>query len=125
LKTDFPLPYLESPPDIYRTLFVLDSNIGSGISTGISNSNEKFNIILFYYSIYSIKSKYRFIKQVLEMLIKRPEGGMVVVFHRYRTLYLDGLIYYRTASFPTGVIYIENNNEVLDYFTPFVIGFIL
>jgi len=91
----------------------------------MSDDDEKYDIILFCYSIYSIKPKYRFIKQALEMLVKRLQDGMVAVFHRNGALYLDGLVYYQTASFFTKVVYIANGDKVLDYFTAFVMGFII
>lgn len=58
------------------------------------------------------------------MLVERPEGGMVVVFHRGETLHLDGLVCHRTASFPTGVVSVADDDEVLDCFAPFVAGFV-
>jgi adenine phosphoribosyltransferase len=72
-----------------------------------------------------MKPKHRFIERALEMLIERPQGGMVVVFHRDGALHLDGLVCHRTASFPTGVVNVANDNEVLDCFAPFVAGFIM
>jgi len=124
-ETESPLPCLESPPDIHRIPFVLDSNTGSGTGTGTSDSEEKFDVILFCHSMYGMKPKRKFIERALEMLVERPEGGMVVVFHRDGTLHLDGLMCYRTASFPTGVIRVANDDEVLDCFAPFVAGFFM
>ena len=49
----------------------------------------------------------------------------MVVFHRDGALHLNGLVCHRTASFPTGVVSVANNDEVLDYFAPFVAGFIM
>jgi hypothetical protein len=124
-ETESPLPCLESPPDIHRIPFVLDSNTRSGTGTGTSDGDEKFDVILFCHSMYGMKPKHRFIERALEMLVERPEGGMVVVFHRDRTLHLDGLMCHRTASFPTGVIRVANDDEVLDCFAPFVAGFVM
>jgi adenine phosphoribosyltransferase len=124
-ETESPLPCLESLPDIHRIPFVLDSNTGSGTGTGTSDGDEKFDVILFCHSMYGMKLKHRFIERALEMLVERPEGGMVVVFHRDGTLHLDGLICHRTASFPTGVIRVANDDEVLDCFAPFVAGFVM
>ncbi|KAH8786253.1 phosphoribosyl transferase domain protein [Hyaloscypha finlandica] len=115
------LPCLESPPDIRRIPFVLDSNTRAGTSDG----DEKFDVILFCHSMYGMKPKHKFIERALEMLAKRPEGGMVVVFHRDGTLQLDGLVCHRTASFPTGVIRVANDDEVLDCFVPFLAGFVI
>ncbi|TVY42026.1 Adenine phosphoribosyltransferase [Lachnellula occidentalis] len=122
-EIECPLPCLENPPDIHRIPFALDSNTGSGTSTGMSDGDEKFDVILFCHSLYGMKPKHRFIERALEMLVERPEG-MVVVFHRDGTLHLDGLLCHQTASFPTGVIRVANDNKVLDCFAPFVAGFV-
>jgi len=61
--------------------------------------------------MYGMKPKARLIERALEMLVEQPKGGMVVVFHRDGTLHLDGLACHRTASFPTGVVSVANNNE--------------
>lgn len=122
-ETESPLPCLESPPDIHRIPFVLEDNIGSG--TGTSGDDGKYDIILFCHSMYGMKPKHKFIERALEMLVERPQGGMVVVFHRDGALDLDGLVCHRTASFPTGVISVANDDEVLDYFAPFVAGFVM
>ncbi len=50
---------------------------------------------------------------------------MVAVFHRDGALHLDGLVCHRTASFPTRVISVADDDEVLDCFTSFVAGFIM
>ena len=46
------------------------------------------------------------------MLVERPQGGVVAVFHRDGVLHLDGLVCYRTASFPTGVVRVADDDEV-------------
>jgi len=120
-ETKSPLPCLGNPPDIYRILFVLQDNIGRGTSTGTSDDDEKYDIILFCHSMYGMKPKHRFIERALEMLVERPQGGMVVVFHS-DSLHLDGLVCHRTASYPTGVVSVPNNDEVLDRFASFVAG---
>ncbi|OJJ78722.1 uncharacterized protein ASPGLDRAFT_53404 [Aspergillus glaucus CBS 516.65] len=75
--------------------------------------------------MYGMKPKARFIERALEMLVERPEGGMVVVFHGDGTLHFDGLVCHQTASFPTGAVSIANNDEVLDCFAPFLAGFVM
>lgn len=75
--------------------------------------------------MYGMKPRVRFIERALEMLVERPRGGMVVVFHRDGTLHLDGLVCHRTASFPTGAISVENNDEALDCFASFLAGFFM
>ena len=124
-EMESPLPCLEKLPNIHRIPFVLQDNIRSGTSTDTRNNDEKYDIILFCHSMYGMKPKHRFIEYALEMLVEQPQRGMVVVFHRDETLHLDGLVCHRTASFPTGVVSVANNDEALDCFTPFVAGFIM
>lgn len=121
--TESSLPCLESRPDIHRSPFVINSNARGGMGT--SDGVGKFDIILFCHSMYGMKPKRRFIEQSLEMLVKEPEDGMVVVFHRAGSLHLDGLVCYQTASFPTGVIRVANDDEFLDCFSPFIAGFLM
>lgn len=120
-----PLPCLESPPDIHRIPFLLDNNAKIGTSTGRSDGAGKFDVILFCHSMYGMELKHKFIERALEMLVERPEGGMVVVFHRDGTLHLNGLTCHRTASFPTGVVCVPDNDKILDCFAPFIAGFVM
>ena len=119
-ETESPLLYLESSPDIHRIPFVLQDKIGSGTDTGTRDNDKKYDIILLCHSMYGMKPKRRYIEQALELLV---EGGIVTVFHRDGALHLDGLVCHRTASFPTGVVRMANDNEVLDCFAPFIAGF--
>lgn len=119
----FPFPCLERSPDIHRSPFGLEDMIGSG--TNSSDDERKYDIILFCHSMYGMKPKNLFIEQALNMLIERPRGGMVVVFHRGTALHLDGLVCHRTASFPTGVLRVTDNDEILDHFASFVAGFVM
>lgn len=121
LETESPMPYLESPPEIHQIPFGLDSITGSG--SGTIDSNEKFDVILFCHSMYSMKPRPKFIQRALEMFAERSEDGMVVVFHGDGTLHLDDLVCHRTASFPTGVISVADDDEILDVFAPFIAGF--
>jgi len=123
-ETESPLPCLENLPNIHRTPFGLQDNIGSGTSTGTRDNDEKYDIILFCHSMYGMKPKHKFIERALEMLVERPQGGIVAVFHR-DALHLDGLVCHRTASFPTGVVSVADNDEVLDCFATFIAGFIM
>lgn len=118
-----PLPCLESSPAIHRVPFVLGDNMGSSAGTSICPDEEKYDVILFCHSMYGMKPKHRYIERALEMLVERPQRGMVVVFHRDGALQLNGLVCHRTASFPTGVVRVENNDEVLDRFASFIAGF--
>ncbi|BCR83544.1 uncharacterized protein ACHE_10946A [Aspergillus chevalieri] len=124
-EADSPLPCLESSPDIHRIPFALNRKTESGTGTGTRESEEKFDFILFCHSMYGMKPKAKFIERALEMLVERPEGGMVVVFHREGTLQLDGLVCHQMASFPIGAVSIANNDEVLDCFASFLAGFVM
>lgn len=123
-ETEPPLPCLKTPPNIHQIPFVAQSSVGSGTCAG-TNNDEKYDIILFCHSMYGMKPKRRFIERALEMLVERPQGGMVVVFHRDGALHLDGLVCHRTASFPTGVVSVANDDEVLDCFASFLAGFVM
>lgn len=120
-ETESPLPGLESSPDIHRIPFDLERNIGSGIG---ADAGEKYDVVLFCHSMYGMTRKHRFVERALEMIVERPPGGMVVVFHR-DGLHLDGLVCYRTASFPTGVVSVVNDDEKLDSFASFIAGFVM
>ncbi|KAI5867324.1 phosphoribosyl transferase domain protein [Durotheca rogersii] len=124
-ETESPLPCLESLPDIRRTPFVLGSNIGSGTGAGTTGGDEKFDVILFCHSMYGLKPKHRFIERALGMLAERPGGGMAAVFHRDGTLRLDGLMCHRTASFPTGIVSVADDDGLLGHFSPFIAGFVM
>lgn len=117
-ETEPPLPCLESLADIRRIPFVLEDNVEC-------SDEEKFDIVLFCHSMYGMKPKYKFIERALQMLVEQPHGGMVAVFHRDRALHLDGLVCHRTASFPTGVVRVANDDDVLDRFAPFIAGFVM
>lgn len=75
--------------------------------------------------MYGMKPNARIIERALEMLVERPDGGMVVVFHQDGTLHLDGLVWHRAASFPTGAVTVPNDDETLDRFAPYVAGFVV
>ncbi|OGM46813.1 phosphoribosyl transferase domain protein [Aspergillus bombycis] len=125
LETESPLPCLASPPDIHRMPFALNGDIRRGDSIRTSNSGEKFDLVLFCHSMYGIKPKDKFIEQALEMLVEPPQGGMVVAFYREGTLRLNGLACHRTACFPTGIVRVMDDDEVLDNFASFVAGFVI
>ncbi|KAF7510705.1 hypothetical protein GJ744_006071 [Endocarpon pusillum] len=126
-ETESPLPCLERPPDIHRRPFVLEDNMRTGIGTDSTNNHDddKYDVILFCHSLYGMKPKHRFIERALEMLVEQPQGAIVAVFHRDGALHLDGLVCHRTASFPTGVVRVANDDHVLDCFAPIVAGFVM
>jgi adenine phosphoribosyltransferase/phosphomevalonate kinase len=114
-EAERPLPGLESLPNIHRGPFTLGE---------CRDNNEKYDIILFCHSMYSMKPKRRFIEHALEMLPKQSPNEMVVVFHR-EVLHFDGLVCQQTASYPAGAVSVLNTDESLDRFASFVAGFTL
>lgn len=122
--TDSPFPGLESAPDIRRTRLALDDSLGAP-RADTSDTDDKYDVVLFCHSMYGMNPKRKFIEQALGMLVERPEDGMIVVFHRDGTLDLDGLVCHRTASFPTGLIRVVDDDEVLDCFARFIAGVVL
>ncbi|KAL7950086.1 hypothetical protein V8C42DRAFT_309446 [Trichoderma barbatum] len=119
LEMKSPLPCLESLPDIYRKPFALDST-----GTDANDGEERFDIILFCHSMYGMMPKRKFIERALEMLAVKPQGGMVVVFHRDGPNF-DGLTCYKTASFPTGIVRVADDDKTLDSFSSFIAGFVM
>jgi adenine phosphoribosyltransferase len=124
-KTENLLPCLDERPIINQVPFVLQDSIENGTSTTTRSNGEKYDIILFCHSMYGMKPKRRYIERALEMLVERPQGGMVVAFHREGTLLLDGLVCHRTTSFPTGVVSVADDDEALDCFAAFIAGFVI
>lgn len=117
-----PFPGLKSQPEIHQAPFVLNNN---STSLCMSDNDQKFDVILFFHSMYGINPKASFIEQALGMLVERHEGGMVIVFHRSGTLHLNGLMSHRTASFPSGTVSVANEDKVLGGFSPFIAGFVM
>ncbi|KAI2776506.1 phosphoribosyl transferase domain protein [Daldinia loculata] len=117
-KTESPLPYLESLPNIHRVPFVLDN-------CADTDDDSKYDVVLFCHSMYGMKPHHKFIEKGLRMLDKQQEGAMVVVFHHDETLDLAGLVCHRTASYPAGVISVPDDDEAVDIFAAFIAGFVI
>ncbi|KAI6353114.1 hypothetical protein MCOR25_009166 [Pyricularia grisea] len=116
-EQELPLPCLETPPDIRRVPFALDGN------NCMNAGEEGFDLILFCHSMYGMRPKAKFVERALSMLDGRFDGGMVVVFHRAGNLHLDGLVCHSTATFPSGVVRVTDDDEVLDVFARYVAGY--
>lgn len=124
------LPCMESPPDICRQPFDVESNKAGGASTINSSrdDDEKYDAIIFCHSMYGMIPKQSFIERALKMITGSPdhldEGGLVLVFHRdNKALHFRDLASYRTACFPNGIVRVADNDEELDSFASFVAGF--
>ncbi|KAL9618685.1 MAG: hypothetical protein Q9160_006652 [Pyrenula sp. 1 TL-2023] len=122
-ETESPLPWMQSPPAIHRSPFVVQDDTENGISPSAGDIGQEYDIVLFCHSMYGMNPKNRVIERALKRLVERPQGGMVLVFHRDGALRLDDLVCHRTASFPTGIVRVADTDEVLDCFAPFVAGF--
>lgn len=120
-----PLPYLECPPDIRRSPFTPDTGHKGKELGGASDTGQaKFNLILFCHSMYSMKPKSDLVRGALAMLADPPRESLVVVFHRGDALeHLDGLVCQRTASIPTGIARVSDDDETLDRFARLIAGF--
>lgn len=55
-------------------------------------------------------------------MLKTPEGGLVVVFHREGRLNFDGLVCCRTASSPADVVRVVNKANAIGAFASFIAG---
>ncbi|KAL2193139.1 phosphoribosyl transferase domain protein [Corynascus similis CBS 632.67] len=122
-ETEFPLPSLETAPNIHQVPFIVEDHGENRTNTGIGlGDDDKYDVVLFCHSMYGMNPKHKFIRRALEMLVEQPQDGLVVVFHR-DGLYLDGLVCHRTASFPTGEIRVVDDDEALDSFSAFIAGF--
>lgn len=124
-QTESPLPCLEGLPGIKRAPFIPNSNTKTGGSVGAEGGAEAFDVVLFCHSLYGMKPRHEFIQCALDLLIHSRVDGLVVVFHRGEALDCNGLACYRTATFPTGVIHVADNDEVLDCFSRFIAGHVM
>jgi adenine phosphoribosyltransferase/phosphomevalonate kinase len=110
-----PLPCLEASPDVWRIPFPPKATTSSG-------SQDKFDVVLFCHSLYGMADKHEVVKNALGLLRGQSDDEMVVVFHRDGSLKLDGLACRHTAVFPTGVVHVRDDDEVLDAFADFIAG---
>jgi adenine phosphoribosyltransferase len=124
-QTESPLPCLAHPAKILQYPFVLQDNAESCTNSHGINQRHKYDLILFCHSMYGMKPKHKFIEQAVGMLLEEPQGGIVVVFHRDRVLRLNDLVCHRTASYPTGVVRVADDNDALDSFATFIAGYAL
>jgi adenine phosphoribosyltransferase len=111
------LPCLGTSPDIRKVSYTLWNDTQSNV-----RSTKTYDLVLFRHSMYGMKPKRAFVEQALETL--RSLGGeMVVIFHRDASVDFEGLVCHRTASYPNELIFVEDEDTVLDCFAPFIAGF--
>ncbi|KAH6613026.1 phosphoribosyl transferase domain protein [Boeremia exigua] len=123
-KTRSRFPCLEDPPTIHRLPFDPQQSTCNGRNGDVHDADGRYDVILFCHSMYGMPSKGNVIKQSLELLTE-TRGGVLAIFHRGESLHLDGLVCHQTASFPTGVVRIANEDQVLDNFAPLIAGFVM
>ena len=117
-------PCLEDPPTIHRLPFDPQRSTRNGSNSDTDDGDGGYEVILFCHSMYGMPSKQIVIEQTLNLL-GETSGGMIVVFHRGESLHLDNLVCCQSAFFPTGVIRVADEDQVLDDFAPFIAGFIM
>ncbi|KAJ4377233.1 hypothetical protein N0V83_000056 [Neocucurbitaria cava] len=110
--TDVELPFscLGVSADVRWAPFDLRTN---------NDDDKRYDFVLFCHSMYGMEPRRAYIERALEMLHMQ---GLIVVFHRDGTLQFDGLVCHETASFPTGILCVEDNDEALDSFAAFIVG---
>ncbi|KAI0528301.1 phosphoribosyl transferase domain protein [Xylaria bambusicola] len=113
-KKEAALPCLKSAATIHRAPFTLTSD---------KPHDHKFDVVLFCHSMYGMHPHHKYVEQALDLLDQDLEGPMVVVIHRQGTLDLGGLVCHRTASFPTGVVRVADEDHEIDQFASFITGF--
>lgn len=107
-----PLTYLMGPADIRRPSFDLE---GKNDADG-GGGRTSFNVILFCHGVYGTEPKRRFLKRLLAILPEGRANSIVVVFHCQGTAHFDDLVCQQTASFPTGMTFAANDNDILYFF---------
>ncbi|RBQ70357.1 hypothetical protein FVER53590_26522 [Fusarium verticillioides] len=84
---------------------------------------EKFDIILFCHGLYGLKHKEEIIKNTIEMLPEDPHDGMVIIFHRAGSHILGNLVSHRSLAVPDRTVAIKDDDESIDIFTRFIVGY--
>jgi hypothetical protein len=90
-----------------------------------SGDAEKFDIVLFCHSMYGIKAKHKFMESALALLLGQQNSGLVVIFHHDEKLRFCDSTCHRTSSFPTGVVRVVDDDNVLDQFSIFIAGHVM
>ncbi|RBA22265.1 hypothetical protein FPRO05_00612 [Fusarium proliferatum] len=84
---------------------------------------EKYDVILFCHGLYGLKNKKEIIRHTIEMLPEDLLDGMVIIFHRAGSLIFDNLVCHRSLSFPNRIVAIKDDDEAIDSFTRFIVGY--
>ncbi|KAJ6780546.1 hypothetical protein PWT90_06634 [Aphanocladium album] len=113
-----PFPCLERPADIHIQSFTAEITIDG--SQKMSTGDEVYDMILFCHSMYGMKPKSTYLQRALGML---DGDGILIVFHRGESLFVENMVCHRTACFPTGRVSVKNRDHELDCFAMFIAGF--
>ncbi|KAF3807862.1 FAD-linked oxidoreductase [Colletotrichum gloeosporioides] len=116
-ENGLPLPCLEGETDARRLPFDL-------ASSKKTFCDEKFDVIIFCHSMYDMHPKHEYLRAALDLLVDQPANSTVIVFHRDGPLHLQGLVPYQVATFPTGIVRVEDSDDSLDRFIPFIAGYV-
>ncbi|KAI8182762.1 adenine phosphoribosyltransferase [Colletotrichum sp. SAR 10_86] len=116
-ENGLPLPCLQGEPDVRRTPFDLSSSKKTFC-------NGKFDVILFCHSMYGMHPKHEYLRAALDLLVDQVANSTVIVFHRNGPLHLEGLVPYQVATFPAGIVRVENTDDSLDRVTSFIAGYV-
>ncbi|KAG5793044.1 hypothetical protein H9Q69_007918 [Fusarium xylarioides] len=84
---------------------------------------EKYDVILFCRGLYGLKNKEEILRHTFEMLPEDPLDGMVIIFHRAGSLIFDNLVCHRSLSVPDRAVVIKDDDEAIDSFTRFIVGY--
>jgi hypothetical protein len=115
-------PSLRNPPKIHRLPFDPQHSASDDSTDDLHDGNRGYDVIIFCHSMYGMPSKKSVIEKTLSLLGDKGDE-VLVVYHRDESLNLDGLVCHQTASFPTGVVRVADDDQVLDNFAPFIAGF--
>jgi adenine/guanine phosphoribosyltransferase-like PRPP-binding protein len=123
-KTQSRFPCLEDSPIIHRLPFDPQHSTCNGSNGDMHDGDRGYDVILFCHSMYGMPSKKDVIEQTLKLL-SQTRDGVLAVFHRGGSLHLVDLVCHQTASLPTGVVRVADEDQVLDKFASFIAGFMM
>lgn len=74
--------------------------------------------------MYGMHPKHEYLRAAVDLLADQPENSTVIVFHRDGPLHLEGLVPHQVATFPTGIVRVEDSDDCLDRFISFIAGYV-
>ncbi|KAI1814186.1 hypothetical protein GGS20DRAFT_549726 [Poronia punctata] len=119
--TGLPFPCLRHQPDIRRVPFPTTRGPDC-LGNDHDEEKCKYDVVLFCHSLYGIETHRGAVDRALNLLVKKPADGLVLVFHRRDSLHLAGLAA-SVAAQHVGTVRIKNDDAILDLFACFIAGF--